>query len=160
MHKLCWACLLSLFEQASWAELLRQGGWSDQKIKKGTFDKLEKLSFWQSPVKICDVVGTPTQQSCIHRQYFEVWSLRKLHKGYCKRVIKKSLGGSWLKNALPFWHILDIVGSSKWEQGSDVFTASFISLVHVSASHKNVLFLSKYNSVISSSLAKHRLLTY
>ena len=31
--------------------------WS--KIKKRTFLRIEKLSYWQSPVKIHDVVGTP-----------------------------------------------------------------------------------------------------
>ena len=59
-HKLCLACLLSFVEQVSWAELARQGGLSDQKIKKGTFVRVEKLSFCQSPVKIRDVVVTPT----------------------------------------------------------------------------------------------------
>ena len=45
--------------QAAWAELVRRGGLSDQKIKKGTFLSIEKLSFWESPVKIRDVAGTP-----------------------------------------------------------------------------------------------------
>ena len=45
--------------QAAWAELVRRGGLSDQKIKKGTFLRIEKLSFWESPVKIRDVAGTP-----------------------------------------------------------------------------------------------------
>ena len=45
--------------QAAWAELVRQGGLSDQKIKKGTFFRVEKLSFWESSAKICDVAGTP-----------------------------------------------------------------------------------------------------
>ena len=31
--------------QAAWAELVRRGGLSDQKIKKGTFLRIEKLSF-------------------------------------------------------------------------------------------------------------------
>ena len=35
-------------------------GLSDHKIKKGTFVRIEKLIFWESPVKICDVVGTPS----------------------------------------------------------------------------------------------------
>ena len=51
--------LLSFVELASWAELERQGGLSYQKIKKITFVGIEKLSFWQSPIKIRDVVGTP-----------------------------------------------------------------------------------------------------
>ena len=51
--------LPSFVEQANWAELLRWGGLSDQKIKKGTFVRVEKLSFWQSPLKICDLAGTP-----------------------------------------------------------------------------------------------------
>ena len=46
--------------QATWAELVRRGGLSDQKIKKGTFLRIEKLSFWESALKICDVAGTPT----------------------------------------------------------------------------------------------------
>ena len=45
--------------QAAWAELVRRGGLSDQKIKKGTFLRIEKLSFRESPVKIRDVAGTP-----------------------------------------------------------------------------------------------------
>ena len=52
------ACLLSFAEQASWEELVRQGGLSNQKIKKGTFIRDEKVSFWQSPVKIRDIAGT------------------------------------------------------------------------------------------------------
>ena len=59
MHKLCMACLLSFVEQTSWVELARQRGLSDQKIKKGTFVRVDKLSIWQSPIKIHDVVGTP-----------------------------------------------------------------------------------------------------
>ena len=31
--------------QATWAELARRGGLSDQKIKKGTFVRIEKISF-------------------------------------------------------------------------------------------------------------------
>ena len=31
--------------QSAWAELVRRGGLSDQKIKKGTFVRVEKLSF-------------------------------------------------------------------------------------------------------------------
>ena len=42
---LCLACLLSFIEQASWAELERRGALSDEKIKKGTFVRFEKLSF-------------------------------------------------------------------------------------------------------------------
>ena len=49
--------------QAAWAELVRWGGLSDQKIKKGTFLRIEKLSFWESPVKIRDVAGTPIPHS-------------------------------------------------------------------------------------------------
>ena len=45
MYKFCLACLLFFVEQASLAELVRQGGLSDQKIKKGTFVRVEKLSF-------------------------------------------------------------------------------------------------------------------
>ena len=36
-----------------------EGVLSDQKIKKGTFLRVEKLSFWESPFKIHGVVGTP-----------------------------------------------------------------------------------------------------
>ena len=32
-------------QQAAWAELVRRGGLSDQKIKKGTFLRIAKLSF-------------------------------------------------------------------------------------------------------------------
>ena len=31
--------------QATWAELVRRGGLCDKKIKKGTFVRVEKLSF-------------------------------------------------------------------------------------------------------------------
>ena len=41
------------------AELVCRGGLSDQQIKKETFVRIEKLSFWESPVKISDVAGTP-----------------------------------------------------------------------------------------------------
>ena len=34
---------------------------SNQKIKKVTFVRVEKLSFWESPVKIRDVAGTPSE---------------------------------------------------------------------------------------------------
>ena len=36
----------------SWAVFMCWRGLSDWKIKKGTFVKIEKLSFWESPVKI------------------------------------------------------------------------------------------------------------
>ena len=52
--------------QAARAELVRRGGLSDQKIKKGTFLRIEKLSFWQSPDKISDIAGTPNNlYSCV-----------------------------------------------------------------------------------------------
>ena len=34
-------CLLNFAEQTSWEELMRQGGLFDQKIKKGTFVRVE-----------------------------------------------------------------------------------------------------------------------
>ena len=34
---------------------------SDQKIEVSFIIKVEKLSFWESAVKICDIVGTPTK---------------------------------------------------------------------------------------------------
>ena len=54
----CFACsvLLSRLTEQS---LHFEGGLSDQKINKGSFVRVEKLSFLQSPVKIHDVVGTP-----------------------------------------------------------------------------------------------------
>ena len=57
MLKLCPPSLLNKTEQA---ELERWGRLSDQKIMKGTFIRVEKLSFWQSPVKIYDVADTPS----------------------------------------------------------------------------------------------------
>ena len=39
--------------------LVRRGGLSDQKIKKGTFVRVEELSFWELPIKISNVAGTP-----------------------------------------------------------------------------------------------------
>ena len=56
VHQLCLACLLNFAEQV---ELACRRGLSDQKIWKGTFVKVVKLSFWESPVKIHDVAGTP-----------------------------------------------------------------------------------------------------
>ena len=50
---------VSAWLQAAWAELVRRGGLSDQKIKKGICLRVEKLSFWESPVKIRDVMGPP-----------------------------------------------------------------------------------------------------
>ena len=59
--------------QAEWAELVRQGGLSDQKINKGTFLRIEKLSFWESPVKIRDVAGTPTLHKYIHKFVYSLY---------------------------------------------------------------------------------------
>ena len=50
--------------QATWAEVQRPQGLSDQKIKKGTLVRVEKLSFLESPFKIRDVAGTPN----VHQQ--------------------------------------------------------------------------------------------
>ena len=58
-RKLCLAWLLNFAGQASWAELVHRGDPSDQKTKKGTFIRVEKLSLWESTVQIGDVVGTP-----------------------------------------------------------------------------------------------------
>ena len=41
------------------AEVECRQGLSDQKIKKGTFVRVEKLSFRESPVKIRNVACTP-----------------------------------------------------------------------------------------------------
>ena len=68
-RKLCLACLLPFFEQASWEELACQGGLSNQKTNKGTFVRVEKIGFWQSPVKIRDVVATPH----VHENMVENW---------------------------------------------------------------------------------------
>ena len=47
-------------QQATWVEFAaRREGLSDQKIKTGIFLKIEKLSFWESTVKIRDVAGIP-----------------------------------------------------------------------------------------------------
>ena len=60
MHKLCLACLLNFAKQAScWAELERGEDLSDQNVKKGSFLKVEELSFRESAVKIRELVGTP-----------------------------------------------------------------------------------------------------
>ena len=37
-----------------------RGGLSDQKIEKGTFLRIEKLSFWEPAVEIRDVAGIPS----------------------------------------------------------------------------------------------------
>ena len=57
-RKLCFACLLNFAEQASWTELARHGGLSDQKLRRVLMLRIEKLRFWESPIKICDWVGT------------------------------------------------------------------------------------------------------
>ena len=47
-----------------WAELVRLEGLSDQKIKKGTFVEIEKLSFWELPVIVLrDIVGIPKKDA-------------------------------------------------------------------------------------------------
>ena len=50
--------------QFCWAGLLGRAclsrGFVRSKIKKDTFVRVEKLSFWESPVKIHDVIGTPS----------------------------------------------------------------------------------------------------
>ena len=51
--------MLNFAEQTTWAEPMHQGGLSNQKIKDGTFIRVEKLSSWESAVKIHDIVGTP-----------------------------------------------------------------------------------------------------
>ena len=59
-----------------WAELVGRGGLSDQKIKKSTYLRIEKLNFWESPVKIRDVAGTPkvrTDQSHTKTVDFSTW---------------------------------------------------------------------------------------
>ena len=66
MPMLCLACLFNFAEQASSAEPTRRGDLSDQKITKGTFIKVEKLSFWESAVKIRDIVGTPSSKLSIY----------------------------------------------------------------------------------------------
>ena len=68
--KVQWSCLLwsadfidPLYTNSSHcAELACRGGSSDQKIKKGTLVRIEKLSFWESPVKIRDVAGIPKKR--------------------------------------------------------------------------------------------------
>ena len=62
MRKLCLACLLNFAEQFSLAEFERRWDLSDQKTKKGTSIKVEKLSFCESVVKIRNVVDTPTSR--------------------------------------------------------------------------------------------------
>ena len=52
-------------------------GLSDQKIKKGTFVRVEKLSFWESPIKIRDVAGIPNVRNCSGsdeaRKHLHLW---------------------------------------------------------------------------------------
>ena len=66
--KLCVACLFSLAVHLSLAEFAHREGLSNQTIKKGTFVRVEKLSFWKSPVKIRDVVG-PLPFRCCETKY-------------------------------------------------------------------------------------------
>ena len=70
----CLACLLNFAEQASWAEPVRRGNLSDQKIEKGTFIRVEKLSFYESAVKIHDIVGISNVLHCTHKLFFFVFS--------------------------------------------------------------------------------------
>ena len=62
MRKLCLAFLLNFAEQVSCAEFVRRGDLFDKKTKKGAFIRVEKLSFWESAIKIRDIVGTPNLQ--------------------------------------------------------------------------------------------------
>ena len=48
MDKLCLAYMLNFVEQASWAELEIREGLSDQKVKKGTFVRVEKRNFFDN----------------------------------------------------------------------------------------------------------------
>ena len=45
-----WLASSILLARLAWAELAHRGGLSDQKIKKDTFVRVEKLSFCESPV--------------------------------------------------------------------------------------------------------------
>ena len=54
------AWVLNVADQASWAELVRKGALFYQKIMKYTFLRVVKLGFWESAIKIPDLVGTPT----------------------------------------------------------------------------------------------------
>ena len=64
----CPASLPNFLEQACWAEFVSRGGLSDQKFKKGTFVRVEKLSLWESPVTIHDVEGTPNAWWYLNRR--------------------------------------------------------------------------------------------
>ena len=39
--------------------------WRIEGVCLGTFVRIEKLSFWESPVKICGVAGTPNVCACL-----------------------------------------------------------------------------------------------
>ena len=60
-----------------------------KKIKKGTFVRVEKLSFWKSPVKIRNVAGTPTTK-CNQPIYIK-WNFWKVVKRYILFVCKTKM---------------------------------------------------------------------
>ena len=68
MCKLCMSCLLNFAGQS----LCTKGGLCNQKIKKGTFLRIEKLGFWESPVKIRDIVGTPKVNNYQRHHYLTI----------------------------------------------------------------------------------------
>ena len=72
---------------------MQRGGLSNQKIKKGTFVRVAKLSFLQRPVKIRDVVGPPSVYS-IDTFVFSTPALKK------SAAASKNILGGWKRLCL------------------------------------------------------------
>ena len=64
-------------------------------MKKCTFVQVEKLSFWEPPVKICDVADTPNENVL-----FRIRKIRKFPKG---KMI--SIDDGWIDIFIPAWSI-------------------------------------------------------
>ena len=68
--------MLNFAEQASWADRENTSREFEQKIKKGTFIRVEKLSIWESAVKINHIVGNPIGGAVPHKT-FTVYKVEK-----------------------------------------------------------------------------------
>ena len=98
--------MLNFVEQASWAEVVRRQGLSDQKIKIGFIIRVEKLSCCESAIKIRDVVGTPTPWSSqrvsptTELRKANLWGHSCARRGvmHCFEAVKQAI-------CLAHWHL-------------------------------------------------------
>ena len=87
MCKLCLACLLNFAEQASWVKLVQKGGLSYQKIKKGYFSYDWTIKFWESAVKIRNLVGHSYNTSFSSTWFTMYYFSQGFHKYKCLDVV-------------------------------------------------------------------------